>query len=68
MRESIKCKKCSCETDVLFKCDICGIKKYVPEITLIIDSVDYHFCELGHAIRFLADELIKKEKTNETIH
>lgn len=54
-----------------YKCEECDTKMNNPLITLIfgfghdLDEEEYHFCSESHAIRFLANELRKKNpRTN----
>jgi YHS domain-containing protein len=69
MKKTKKCKHCGASFGDTYKCDTCSkdlIENYtgIP-ITVYfgfgsqLDGEEYHFCNEGHAIKFLADELRK---------
>jgi len=63
MRNEIICKECKTVLLENSICDICGTN--TEYIVLTMHGVLYHFCNEGHAIKFLADELRKKGDKNE---
>jgi hypothetical protein len=63
------CNHCNPETKVEIgrKCEVCGIESSCSRllVELKIDDINYDFCSIECAIKFLTDEL-KKEQQNET--
>jgi len=60
MKEIVRCNQCDCQIDVLYKCDTCGEKAWSPQLTLIIDFEEYHFCNLKCLLDYINPELAKE--------
>ena len=79
MKIEHRCPNCKTVDYVMYKCDTCGVQKWAPEITIIKDFVEYHFCDYKCVLRFIILELKKEapaddrftygneDKTNENI-
>jgi hypothetical protein len=64
MKEIVRCVQCGCTADTLYKCDTCGESNWLPNLTLIVDLEEYHFCNYQCLLKFIVEEL-KKEKLND---
>lgn len=62
MKQLIRCSKCECVTDTIYKCDNCDKKGYLPHLTLIIDLEEYDFCNYSCLLKFIIEELKKENK------
>jgi hypothetical protein len=65
MKIENKCKECGNVESIIYKCDVCGKEIFLREIEIRIDLEEYDFCSLGHAIKFLSEELIKQQSQEE---
>lgn len=65
MKETIKCTQCGCAVDILYKCDTCGLKQWLPVLTFTVDLTEYHFCNYSCLLKFIVNELKKQPQKGE---